>query len=205
MALTKGASPIMLRRKNYSRTGTFKTKQAPGDLRIVQDFVNTRDVEVGKDELTDPEALSAWLTQRGWLAAETPLDKAAWKNALEIREALRDQLRRHSAVKLEDDPAQRLEAAFGDVRARVRLEAGAVVRLEAFEPGWLGVRSRLLAVIYEAIRLGRWTRLKACYRDACQWVFYDDARNATGKWCTVRRCGNWVNSATYRRKKRGRP
>src|SRR2546427_10490443 len=34
---------------------------APGDLELVQDFVNTLEVDTGADDLPDPEALAAWL------------------------------------------------------------------------------------------------------------------------------------------------
>ena len=43
--------------------------QAPGDLAMLQAFVNTLDVEEGKDELATPAAMEAWLRGAG-LAAQ---------------------------------------------------------------------------------------------------------------------------------------
>ena len=43
---------------------TAKT-QAPGRLDLVRDFVNTKDVEDGTDELTSPGELADWLAVAG--------------------------------------------------------------------------------------------------------------------------------------------
>ena len=40
-------------------------KQAPGDLRLVQALVNTRDLTEGTDELKSPQALSDWTRDGG--------------------------------------------------------------------------------------------------------------------------------------------
>lgn len=48
---------------------------APGDLRIVQDFLNTVHLKEGTDELAQPRGLSDWLARHGLLggAANLPL------------------------------------------------------------------------------------------------------------------------------------
>lgn len=43
-------------------------RQAPGDLRILQDFANTLDHGSGRDLLRAPQELTAWLTPRMVLA-----------------------------------------------------------------------------------------------------------------------------------------
>ena len=43
---------------------TAKT-QAPGRLDLVRDFVNTKDLEDGTDELTSPAELADWLAVSG--------------------------------------------------------------------------------------------------------------------------------------------
>ena len=45
---------------------------APGDLALVQRFVNTADLETGADDLSDADALAAWLAQAK-LAPAPPL------------------------------------------------------------------------------------------------------------------------------------
>jgi hypothetical protein len=91
-------------RRSLSRTGTFKARSAPGNLRLLQAFVNTRDVETGGEELWNPQRLAEWLERQKLVAAGTEIDTAAWDNALEIREALRRQFRVHNGAKVDGKP-----------------------------------------------------------------------------------------------------
>ncbi|WP_245775276.1 CGNR zinc finger domain-containing protein [Nonomuraea wenchangensis] len=34
--------------------------------------------------------------------------------------------------------------------------------------------------------------------DRCQWAFYDHSRSRTGRWCSMRVCGNRVEQARRR-------
>src|SRR5215211_3689100 len=53
---------------------------APGDLELVRDFVNTRDLEKGTDRIDAPGRLASWLVEKGVARART------------FREALRSML-----------------------------------------------------------------------------------------------------------------
>lgn len=187
--------------RSLSRTGTFKARSAPGSLRLVQAFVNTCDVETGRDELWNPETLAEWLARHKLVAAGTELDKAAWETAIEIREALRDQLRSHNRVRVDGRPMDVLSRAFGHLDARLSLTPDGTVRVEAAGGGFPESLARLLLAISEARSKNQWKRLKACRSDGCKWIFYDASKNLAGRWCSVRRCGNWTNAGTYRRRK----
>ena len=50
--------------------GPPRISAAPGDLEIVQRFVNTLDIESGTDELDSPAGLGGWLAGRGLLAPQ---------------------------------------------------------------------------------------------------------------------------------------
>ncbi|MGB6455486.1 MAG: ABATE domain-containing protein, partial [Streptosporangiaceae bacterium] len=71
--------------------------QAPGDLRTVQEFVNTLDIEQGSDDLATPAALDDWLRRVGLseVSAATRSSAADLTAALELREALRGVLGSH--------------------------------------------------------------------------------------------------------------
>ncbi|HEX2295155.1 MAG TPA: CGNR zinc finger domain-containing protein, partial [Actinomycetota bacterium] len=49
---------------------------------------------------------------------------------------------------------------------------------------------------------GTWSRMKACKRDRCRWLFYDHSRNRSAVWCLMEVCGNKEKAAAYRRRKR---
>lgn len=136
--------------RNRTRTGTFQARAAPGRLRLVQDFVNTRDVETGQDELWNPEKLARWLADRELVDAGTELDKDAWDNAVTIREALREQLRVHNGVAVEGRPMEILSPAFGDLDARLFLTGEGLVRVAGTGAGWPRAKARLLLAISTA-------------------------------------------------------
>ncbi|WP_221891064.1 CGNR zinc finger domain-containing protein [Microbispora sp. KK1-11] len=49
-----------------------------------------------------------------------------------------------------------------------------------------------------ALADGTWARLKVCVNDDCQWAFYDNSRSRTGRWCSMRLCGNRAKQARWR-------
>lgn len=175
---------------------------APGRLRIVQRLINTRKIETETDELTSPEALSAWLAHREVLPANAEIDDKVWRDTLAIREALRAMIDTHTGGALAEGTVERLRDAFGEFRPRLDFAPGGKLRLENVDDGWPGFLGELMMIVFEAMNAGVWTRLKACHNDHCRLVFYDAARNRLGKWCNVRRCGVRANSKIYRRRGR---
>ncbi|MEU6852747.1 ABATE domain-containing protein, partial [Actinacidiphila alni] len=94
---------------------------APGPLRLVQDLVNTVDLEGGTEELGTPQALAAWAGERG---VQGPgFDAGGLADVLVLREALRDVCQAHTGV---DVPAGTLEALAALLeRAPLRLAVDA--------------------------------------------------------------------------------
>ena len=176
---------------------------APGRLRLVQAFVNTRDIENVVDELADPEALRAILVDLDVLAGDAPpLHEADLHLALEALEALRALALANSGVPLPADAATTLERVARAAHYTLRFEPGeSRGRLEPSAPGLDGALGRILAVVHDAMTDGSWRRLKACPRDVCHWVFYDRSRNGSGTWCAMSVCGNRTNTRRYRRRR----
>ncbi len=191
--------------------------QAPGDLAIVQDFVNTLDIEQGTDALATLPDLDSWLRKAGLVpgpgAPSGPHDLAM---AVELREALRGVLRAHVT-----HPAGRSLATPADMRATGTSSAGAgpaarvgdvAAALQAgirAEPdgrvvvvpagsGARGALTRLLLIAAEAATAGAWARLKVCSADDCQWAFYDRSPTRSGCWCSMQICGSRAKARTYR-------
>src|SRR5918999_1778385 len=63
------------------------------------------------------------------------------------------------------------------------------------DPGALGT---VLAVVYDALRDGSWSRLKTCRN--CGWAFWDESRNRSATWCSMQLCGNRLKVRRYRRR-----
>ncbi|WP_257127030.1 ABATE domain-containing protein [Burkholderia sp. ABCPW 11] len=74
--------------------------------------------------------------------------------------------------------------------APVRVDGRYAWRIDA--PG--APLARLLSpVLWSAIDLLGSTRLakvKRCANDACQWLFIDDSKNGSRRWCSMSSCGN---------------
>ena len=169
---------------------------AEGDLRLVQDFVNTLDREHGVELLDRPDGLALWLDHRDY--AHDGLGDADVARALELREALR-------AVLLANNGGPDPDGAY-EVLAAFARDAGLTpefdtARLQPSAAGLDAAFGEILAVAFAAMLDGRWARLKACPRDACGWVFHDRSPANRGTWCSMRICGNRVKANAYYRRR----
>jgi predicted RNA-binding Zn ribbon-like protein len=67
------------------------------------------------------------------------------------------------------------------------------------------VPALLASVLWSAGDLmmsGRLDRVRRCANDKCQWLFLDDSRGGTRRWCTMSSCGNRAKAHRhYARKK----
>ena len=179
-------------------------KPAPGELRLVQELVNTADLRSGSEELTDPRALAAWLVARRLLDAETQLTERDLELAIEVREGLRALAAANNGAALEAGVVERLNRAFGEARLRLVFQAGGRGALVAASRSFADALGHLGAVVVAAQQRGDWRRLKACAQQACRGVFFDSSTNLAGRWCAMRRCGAQASSRAYR-DRRGPP
>ena len=76
---------------------------APEPLRLVQAFVNTNDIEGGRDQFDQAWGLAGWLADRGLLPAGEELSEREHRTAVDVREAIRSLLRANAGAGL--DPA----------------------------------------------------------------------------------------------------
>ncbi|HYA00283.1 MAG TPA: CGNR zinc finger domain-containing protein [Candidatus Binatia bacterium] len=175
---------------------TITAKQpAPGRLSEVQDFLNTRDVEEGTDDLGTEASAVAWLRARGLRL--TRFAEADRRRLVEVREALRELLQGHHRDGAPAGAEPRLDALFAGVRLRPRLSTdGATLAPQAGgAEGYLGMLS---IAIVEATLAGTWQRLKVCRQSSCRWAFYDHTKNGRGSWCSMRVCGSRAKARAYR-------
>jgi predicted RNA-binding Zn ribbon-like protein len=155
---------------------------APGDLELVRRFVNTRDLELGTEQLGTPADLDAFLGLAGSSAEDLERARA-------FREALRALLLANATG---DPPPQ---AALATVTAAGPLPVETDLRI-----GGVGL-ARLLAIVVTARGDGTWWRLKACPGADCQWALYDHTRSRTRRWCAAAKCGARTRSRAYRARK----
>ncbi|MGY0067799.1 CGNR zinc finger domain-containing protein [Streptomyces sp. QTS137] len=167
---------------------------APGGLALVQDLVNTLDLESGADTLDTADGRSRFGLVEG--------DAAGVESARTLREALRAALLAHAG-----HPPHRAVVPLGTLLTKAPLvvtvdPADGSAVLVPVDGGPL--LSRVAAAVAEAVATGTWIRLKACEAADCHWAYYDRSPAGRGRWCSMQVCGARAKMRRYR-SKRPRP
>jgi predicted RNA-binding Zn ribbon-like protein len=179
---------------------------APGDLRIVQLFVNSLDIEEGTEQFDSPGALSSWLYRHGLTARRVKMGDRDLRRARSFRELLRDMALANNGEPMAPAMVGELQRELSRLRFRIEFDPIRELRFESSRGGLDEALGHLMAIVSAEMIRGRWGRMKACARDACRWVFYDHSRNRTGTWCSMSICGSRTKvSAYYRRHRRTSP
>jgi predicted RNA-binding Zn ribbon-like protein len=178
------------------------SKKAPEPLNLVQDYVNSADLEEGREDFASPEGLRDWLAERDLMRRAEPVSEGDLRRAIDVREGLRAVLLANSGHELDGAAVERLNLAASRAGLRVVARTDAEMALEPDASGVDGAIGRLLAVVTRATADGSWERLKACVLDSCHWAFYDNSKNRSGKWCKMEVCGNVEKARAYRERQR---
>jgi predicted RNA-binding Zn ribbon-like protein len=160
-----------------------QSQEAPGDLERVRALLNS--FVVPNDTREPRDDLAGWLHEEAVPPAETD-------DVERLRNELRLVLEGHATL---DATAARWIDRHA-VRPAVR---GGVITFEA-EGSTAG---GLAVVVLGAVRDATFGRLKAC--PDCRWVFYDNSRNGSKRWCLMnaagpgsRACGNIAKARRHR-------
>jgi predicted RNA-binding Zn ribbon-like protein len=173
---------------------------APGDLRIVQEFLNTRDIEAGTDLLDGLQRANEWLVGQGLVTepkAVATVEELA--SVTDLREALRNVLiSRHDSAEVEEATRSVVSEVAAAGQISMMVDPSGTLRTVAQASGLAGALARIILTVHRAQADGQWPRLKVCSNDSCRWAFWDSSRNRSGRWCTMSLCGNQAKVAAYR-------
>ncbi len=189
------------------------------------DFANTvsgKRLQEPIERLLSYEDLLSWARQTGVLseararrlsaeARRRPAEAAAaLRRAIEVREAL---FRLYRSVAERRDPApgdlEIVNSALARALAHERLvREGGRYRL-AFPEKLAALDSVLWPVLRAAAELlasGDLERVRICEAtpvDGCGWLFLDETRSRTRRWCSMRDCGNRAKARRHYRRHKG--
>jgi predicted RNA-binding Zn ribbon-like protein len=175
---------------------------APGDLALVQAFINTFDLESGDDELASPAALGRWLAEHELLSRDTVVSVDDRIRAQAVREALRALLSANAGEPLDPTAVKTLNTHARNASLAAEFDARGHASLEPVPIGVSAAIARLLAIVVTAMVDGTWSRLKVCRRTQCRWAYYDTSKNRSGAWCSMAVCGNRTKVRAYQQRRR---
>jgi predicted RNA-binding Zn ribbon-like protein len=188
-------------------------KPAPGPLRVVQLFVNTRSNLRDSDLLEDAEGTARWLAGHGLFPdGVAEVSEADRRRLISFREGLRRVLVVHNAGA--EVRERELTAIFeepndlaGAALLRVSFDPSGEPRLSPAEGKGNEVDKAMALMLAAVVRSavdGTWERLKTCRNEGCKWAFYDNAKNRSGTWCHMDACGARHKMRAYRERRSGR-
>lgn len=177
-------------------------KPAPGDLRIVQAFLNSIYPASKIEELASPRTLADWMTRWGLTSPGVSFSDDDFQLARQVRQDLRKLIGSNSGDKLDPEVLARLDAAARDAVVRVRFDIGGGARTEPAIPGFMGCLAEMMRIVERAHADDRWIRMKLCLCADCSHIYYDHSTNRAAQWCS-NRCGNRHNARSSRRNRAG--
>jgi predicted RNA-binding Zn ribbon-like protein len=180
------------------------SKPAPGQLVIVQGFVNTLNIEFEVDEIGTRQLLRAWLIRHGLLHSSETVSAKDLRAVLSFREALRELLLINNSSKVRPSSLRWLNNLSSQCALVIAFGMDGTPALLSTGYGVSRVFGQILSQVVQAAVNGTWTRLKACDEPNCQWAFYDGSKNRSGRWCSMSVCGNREKARAYRRRRSGR-
>jgi predicted RNA-binding Zn ribbon-like protein len=160
---------------------------APGALETVRDFVNTVEIDQVTDPLGPDDSLAAWCERTG-LCRQA--DDTILADLRKFREALRGVLEANAGDGEAAERWQALEPYIARTGYGLCISPAGTPALRPLGEGADAVIAAVLGIAYDAIAQGTWSRLKACRKHSCRWAFYDESKNGSAAWCSMRVCGN---------------
>jgi CGNR zinc finger len=177
------------------------TPSAPGGLELVRAFLSVHDHVYGtRDSLAPSTSTVAWwLAERGMIDPSTTPEDADLRLAADVLGALRSRVRENMGDERDPEAIRVLDDAARTTGLTVRFGSD---RLAPTTDGVRGAVGRILATAFVAELDGTWARFKECGGEDCRSVFWDRSKNRSGRWCTMKDCGNRAKVRAYRERER---
>jgi predicted RNA-binding Zn ribbon-like protein len=166
-----------------------QSSDLPAHVRVIIDAANTLDVDDHTDAWETPAQLMQWLHQHTGTSSSGRITADEHAAAVAFRDALRQLIT--------DGVAADFDAAAAPFPLRVAAQDG-VPELVPTDDGPLRGVATVAAAIARSTAEGTWDRVKICPADDCLYAFYDESRNHSRTWCSMRVCGNRTKTKVYR-------
>lgn len=159
-----------------------------------------------EDRLLREEWLRRFLAPWGEPLSSGPLAEIRKKLA-DLRRLIRrmaDDFAKNGAVRPADLSALNTVLGGAPLVRRVAASGPAyIIRDEKVESGLRALLADIAASFAEILARGEPRRIKACLNPDCRWIFYDNSKNRSRRWCeNATGCGNMMKVRKHRSMKK---
>lgn len=174
-------------------------------LELIADFFDTHDKrmrfegDTGIENLREPENLYSWLLNHQLIMEGEEVSGEDLKLAIQLRTEARKLIINNGFSEETDENA--LNGIMNSFQFKIRFSGGNPA-LQSCDTNGRKALAKIALLIYELKKKELWNRIRVCSAEDCQWVFVDYSRPGTGKWCTMKACGNRAKNKTYRQKRK---
>lgn len=174
------------------------------------DFLNSewRDglhAESLEDRLDKPGWLEGLLAEWG-ITVDGPPNESELKALKELRSWLLGIVRNLvKGMPLDREDMERLNAYLEGVpvhRRLVQTNEGYRLGFPPIKCDWNWVIAEIVFSFADLLISSDPSRVRICENQLCLWIFYDESRNRSRRWCNHRTCGNLVNVRKFRERQR---
>ncbi|KHL96024.1 hypothetical protein QW71_08770 [Paenibacillus sp. IHB B 3415] len=178
-----------------------------------EDFINsywrnwrTGDRSKDRDRLDEPEWLAEWLAAQK-LPAAAPILPVELERLKQLRGLLWDEVQRL----VQGQPTERalleqlnVYMSNGPVLRKVVWGTGgeAGISLLPQRADWEQIMAEIAASFAAALLEKESSRFRICGNPDCLWVYYDDTRNRSKRYCDDKMCGNLMKVRRFRARKK---
>ena len=132
--------------------------------------------------------------------------RALWERAIEFREALaRILLTRAEGRAPAGEDLRIIEAEYARTASFARLTPSGDGFAWTLDASAVALDAALEALVESAAGLltsGRLSRVRRCGNSTCYWLFIDETKNCSRRWCEMASCGNLMKVRRHRAKRR---
>ena len=179
------------------------TTPAPGDLELLQRFLNLHEHQPdGREVDPPPETIRSFLVERGLLQPEERFEEADRETFVELRRALRNLILVGSGETLSPEDADAIDRAALAAGLHPHFHAEGEPTLEPRGRGVAAAFGTVVAIAFVGSFDGTFGHLKLCAADDCRAVYYDRSKNHSGRWCSMEVCGNRAKVRAWRERQK---
>ncbi len=171
------------------------------------DFVNSRFTDhTGTGEVFDrlqSAEWREWFAQRCGVIPHRPASVATIRALAQLRDVVRNLL--ESGRPPDNATLAQLNEVLGaadQVWELSRARRNTRLSLTWRNADWAAVMSAAVASYGELLASGRIRRVKVCANPGCTFIFFDESRNRSRRWCESAACGNLVKVRAHRARQR---